>query len=90
MDQEYDYSEIRSFYPFSLLGAIGVINVNEWMIYPLKVVNLFEIIYVYLIIVGIHQVSNLKFSLIAKPITVSYLLLLFMWISIRVYLSTVF
>ena len=85
-----DYLEIRSFHPFSLLSVIGSDNVNDWMIYPLRTINLFEIIYVYAIIIGIHQVSNLKLASLTKPIILSYSLMLFMWISIRVYLSTTF
>lgn len=87
VDTEFDYQEIRNFHPYSLLGLFGAENVQEWLVYPLRTINIFEVIFIYLLITGVSHHSKLKKELIIKPIIGSYGILLFVWITFRIYIS---
>lgn len=88
VDTEYDFQEIRNFHPYSLLGLFGAENVQEWLIYPLRTLNIFEVIFVYFMIVGVANKTSLSKEIISNPIISSYGLLLFVWITFRVYISS--
>ena len=43
--QDYSLQDLQYFYPLSLLNIIGYDGLVPWYIYPLQVVNLFEVAY---------------------------------------------
>ena len=43
--QEYTLEDLQYFYPFSVLNIIGYQGVQSWYIYPLQLLNLFELAY---------------------------------------------
>jgi|SRR5690606_29278028 len=43
--QDYTLEDIQYFYPLSALNIVGYEGVKPWFIYPLQVLNVFEIIY---------------------------------------------
>ncbi len=42
---DYTLEDLQFFYPFSMLSITGYDGLQPWYIYPLQVVNLFEIVY---------------------------------------------
>jgi hypothetical protein len=44
---EYSLEDIKKFYPLSVLNIIGYDGLNSWYIYPLQVLNLFELAYLF-------------------------------------------
>ena len=63
-------------------------DVEEWSIYPLKTINLFEAIYVFLLVYGISFLSNKEKSKFATPIILSYMLFVAMTMALRIYLTS--
>lgn len=43
--QDYTLEDLQYFYPFSVLNIIGYDGLQPWFIYPLQIVNLFEVVY---------------------------------------------
>jgi hypothetical protein len=43
--QEYTLEDLQYFYPLSALNIIGYEGLEPWYIYPLQVLNLFELVY---------------------------------------------
>jgi|SRR5690606_16984825 len=43
--QDYSLEELHTFYPLSMLSVVGFKNIAPWFMYPLQIVNVFEIIY---------------------------------------------
>ncbi len=41
----YTLSDVQSFYPLSMLSVVGAEGLEPWYLYPLQVINIFEIIY---------------------------------------------
>lgn len=53
-----NFGEVRAFYPFSLLNFFNFETVESKWHYPLKSLNLFEIIYWFLLVAGIYVKSH--------------------------------
>ncbi|MGB3465200.1 MAG: hypothetical protein WBA74_08020 [Cyclobacteriaceae bacterium] len=75
-----DYWEVKAFYPFSVLSILNFENIAERWHYPLKALNIFEVIYWILLFFGIHSLANKKRK-IAKWIVISgYIIPFFLWL----------
>ncbi len=57
-----DYWTVRTFYPFSLMNFFNYENIDHKWLYPLKALNLFEIIYWFLLIEGIHLKAGKQYK----------------------------
>lgn len=53
-----NFGEVRAFYPFSLMNFFNFETVESKWHYPLKSLNLFEIIYWFLLVAGIYVKSH--------------------------------
>lgn len=87
---EYTYADIETFKPFSLYALFGSENVSDWLIYPAKTINIFEILYVILIATGISEFANAKFSKSIVTVASTYSIMLLMLFGLRIYFSSVF
>ena len=68
--QEYTLEDLQYFYPLSALNIIGYKGLEPWYIYPLQVLNLFELIYwlilAYLLGKTLKVSTNKGFSIVAS------------------------
>lgn len=75
-----DYWEVKAFYPFSILSILNYEDIAERWHYPLKALNLFEVIYWSLLWFGVHSLAN-KRKRTAKWIVISgYIIPFFLWL----------
>ena len=85
--QDYNFENLQYFYPLSALNIIGYQGLDAWFIYPLQVLNLFEIAYwfilAYLIGKEINSTTEKGFSIVAS----SYGLGLLIWIVAIMFLT---
>ncbi|MDX1629266.1 MAG: hypothetical protein R3345_11240 [Fulvivirga sp.] len=72
--------EIRSFYPLSLIHLIDPYEVPKRLLYPLKALNIFEVIYWLLLVQGIHFMAQKKKSTAYAIIFTSYVPLFLLWL----------
>jgi hypothetical protein len=69
IDTSYIYNDVQYFAPLSLLNLFDASQLDSWLIFPLKSLNLFEVIYLLVLALGIKKVmkkdydSALKFTL---------------------------
>ncbi|WP_375579908.1 hypothetical protein ABWH96_02170 [Marivirga tractuosa] len=69
IDTSYTFSDVQTFAPLSLLILFDASQLESWLIYPLKSLNLFEVIYLLVLALGIKKIikkdydSALKFTL---------------------------
>lgn len=87
---EYTYADLESFKPFSLFSLFPQGSISDWLIYPLKTLNVFELLYVILISIGISQFNNIRLKKTFSTVLVTYSILLFTLFIIRIYFSSVF
>jgi len=55
-----DLSEVRAYYPISLIQLFNVENIPKKWHYPLKAINLFEFLYWGLLVLGIERIVKRK------------------------------
>ncbi len=78
---------IPNFYPLSLTNLINLNNIPAYYIYPLQLVNIFEVGYMFLIAYGIKTVTRNTMLETLKPVACSYLTVILLWLSILTFLQ---
>jgi len=75
-----DYWTIKAFYPFSMLSILNFEDIaNKWH-YPLKAINLFEIVYWFMLLFGIHSLANKKKTIARWIVVTGYVIPFFVWL----------
>jgi hypothetical protein len=74
------YQEIRDFFPLSVYSLIDPSSVAEKYHYPLKTINLFELLYLAAMILGYHTVSKKDLDISSRVVATSYGLGLVLWL----------
>lgn len=74
------FLEIRDFYPLSLFSMLDVDSIPIKYHYPLRAINLFELIYIYFLTVGFHYLTKRSISTSFFVILFSYVLFFLLWL----------
>ncbi|MFY0607985.1 MAG: sulfate ABC transporter permease [Cyclobacteriaceae bacterium] len=75
-----NYHDYIAFYPLSLINLFDYESISTAWHYPLKSINLFEITYWGLLILGVFSLSNKKVKYSALIVTTSYVLTFILWL----------
>ena len=78
------YWDVRAFYPLSLMNLFDYELIESRWHYPLKSINLFEIIYWFLLVHFIHFSAKKKISYAYSIVFSSYVLFFFVWLGFYV------
>ena len=73
------------FYPLSAMSFLSDVPA-DW-IYPLQTLNVFEVIYWFLLAFGLSRTSGLTFDRSIRLVVTSYLPVLFIWVTVAVFSS---
>lgn len=84
---DFTYSEFAFFYPLSVLSLFDPSEINSLLIYPLQLVNLFEIVYCFLLVFFFQQETNLPWVNSAKVVLASYFFALIFWLVLILFLT---
>jgi hypothetical protein len=81
INTNYTIEELQTYYPISLLNIRQYISIEKWLVYPLQLVNLFELSYWMILAWGIWELSEQKISFLKSLglITFTYGIGLFFW-----------
>jgi hypothetical protein len=74
------YDDIRAFYPLSLMNFIDYDTLSRRYAYPLRALNLFEIIYWVMLVNGIHYYARKDRKYVWIIVSCSYVLLFALWL----------
>jgi hypothetical protein len=74
------YLDIQNFEPLSALWLVGPTNVGEQYHYPLSVLNLFELIYGAVWVLGFHSISKRSVEESVLVVLLAYFLPLLIWL----------
>lgn len=74
------YLEIQNFEPLSALWMVGPETIDQRYHYPLSVLNVFELIYGILWVLGFHTISRRSLKESALVVMISYFLPLLIWL----------
>ena len=82
-----NYNDYQAFYPFSLINFFDYATIDPKWMYPLKSLNLFELLYWPTLVLGIYFLSGKKLSISAFVVGSTYVLFYFIWL---IYYVTVY
>lgn len=86
VDTSYALADVSDFPPASLYNVLGSTVDEDWIKYPLRVLNVFELIYMIALAKGISNKFNYSFTESVKLVLASYGLGLILWILTIVFL----
>jgi len=78
------YHDIRAFYPFSLMHFFDYYALERRWAYPLRALNLFEIVYWFLLVAGMHHHTRKEKRIVWLIVSCSYVLIFFLWLGFYV------
>lgn len=84
---DYTLQDIQQFYPFSYINFLTIENLEPWLVYPLQVINLFEIGYFFILVHGLCKLLKNKYWKSFEIVTVSYGTGLAIWIALIMFLT---
>ena len=74
------YDDIRAFYPLSLMHFADYDSIDKRYAYPLRALNVFEIIYWILLVNGIHFYARKEKKYVWTIVLCSYVLIFALWL----------
>jgi hypothetical protein len=74
------YNDIGSFYPLSLMHFFDYYSIDKRWAYPLRALNLFEIVYWFILVEGIHNAVRKDKKYVWIIVACSYVLIFFLWL----------
>lgn len=77
---DFELFDLQTFYPMSLLNFADIDKLEQWFIYPLQILNLFEIIYWLVLAYGIKKMLKIRYYQAFNSVMLSYGVCLFIWI----------
>ena len=74
------YNDISGFYPLSLIHFVDFEALDKRWAYPLRALNVFEIVYWILLVQGIHHYARKDKKYVWIIVACSYILIFFLWL----------
>lgn len=72
--------DIRAFYPLSLMHFFDYYTLDRKWAYPLRALNLFEVVYWFALVSGIHSYARKEKRVVWLIVVSSYVLIFFLWL----------
>lgn len=83
----YTLQDIQQFYPLSYTNFLDLNKIEPWLIYPLQSINLFEIAYFFVLVIGLQKLLSNSFSKSIEIVAVSYGSGLLIWMGLVMFLT---
>jgi hypothetical protein len=72
--------DIRAFYPLSLMHFFDYYSIDKRWAYPLRALNVFEVIYWFLLVTGIYGYAKKDRTVVWLIVVCSYVLIFLLWL----------
>jgi hypothetical protein len=83
----YDLNDMNFFYPLSLINLFSKSEIDKIWIFPLQILNLFQIIYILLLSYGLYAQTGIQQAKTEKAVLISYLPGLVIWVALIMFLT---
>ena len=83
----YTLDDMSFFYPLSLINLFSRSEVASYWIYPLQTVNIFQLVYVLLLALGLSRISSIKREAADKVVLATYVPGIVVWVALIMFLS---
>ena len=83
----YTMDELASFYPLSIINFFDISKLDKLYIYPVQLVNVFELVYWIILVLGIKNLLNSSLFKSLKIVFFSYGVAMIIWIIVIMFIS---
>lgn len=83
----YTLDDMKFFYPLSLINLFSRAEVAPYWIYPLQTVNIFQLVYVFLLAIGLSKISSIKREAADKVVLTTYVPGILVWVALIMFLT---
>ncbi len=83
----HSYSDVQNFSSLSALNITGYQELDPWLIYPLQVLNLFELVYIIYLSYQVGQLTQTNTDNGLKIVAYSYVPALFLWVTVVMFFT---
>lgn len=83
----YTLDDMSFFYPLSLINLFSRSEVASYWIYSLQTVNIFQLVYVMLLALGLSRISSIKREAADKVVLATYVPGIVVWVALIMFLS---
>jgi hypothetical protein len=80
VDTDPDYFSIRGFYPLSLIHFFDYTSMDKRWAYPLRALNVFEIVYWFALANGVHYFARKENRIVWWIVACGYILIFLLWL----------
>lgn len=80
VETDPSYNDIRAFYPLSLMNFFDYYSIDKRLAYPLRALNVFEIVYWFALVAGIFHYVRKDKKMIWFIVACSYILIFLLWL----------
>ncbi len=84
---QYSLEELQSFSPLSLINLFDRKTLDVWLVYPIQLVNPFELVYWIILVIGIKQLLKRSWLKSFEMVFLSYGLTLIVWVVVIMFIS---
>lgn len=83
----YTLDDMGFFYPLSLINLFHRSEVASYWIYPLQTVNIFQVLYILIMVLGLSRVGSLKKEVADRIVLGTYVPAIAIWIALIMFLT---
>jgi len=80
LETDPTYHEVRSFYPLSLMNFFDAETIDKRYAYPLRAINLFEVLYCFGLVEGVHFYARKTRKMAWFIVAGSYIIIFLLWL----------
>lgn len=84
---DYTLRDLQFFSPLSVLNLVDRESVEPWLIYPLQLLNVFELVYWLVLAYGLYDLTRERYSKMLGLVAASYGTGLLLWVVFVVFLT---
>jgi hypothetical protein len=83
----YTLDDMNFFYPLSLLNFFSRSEVASYWVYPLQTVNIFHLVYILLLAMGLSRISSIKKEKADRVVIATYVPAIAVWAALIMFLT---
>ena len=83
----YTLDDMSFFYPLSLLNFFSRSEVASYWVYPLQTVNIFQLVYILLLAMGLSRISSIKREKADRVVIATYVPAIAVWAALIMFLT---
>lgn len=83
----YTLEDMSFFYPLSLINLFSRSEVATYWVYPLQTINVFQVLYVLFLALGLSKISPVKKQIADRVVLVTYVPAIAVWVTAIMFLT---